>query len=226
MSKNFYLLRSQKNAIYEEILRLKMKPSEFEWQEVVSPRFPATGHKVSKLVQGPEYYFLFDNAEDVCFSEWCPDDEKFIGSRTSNVIWEKQFQNCKDWLSYLQRETESPNLWEAIAQESQIISAASLADLNTTFTKEEKEYIHSGIEEIKQYLLTAHKIDPELVESRLNYLAEASERVGRKDWINLLLSVLIGIVVAAALPPETTREVFRFVGQVLKNVLHQPILLM
>jgi hypothetical protein len=66
--------------------------------------------------------------------------------------------------------------------------------------------------------LTAHKLDPELVESRLNYL-------GRKDWINLLISVLIGIVITSALPPEATRELFRFVGTVLRQIISTPLLL-
>ena len=90
-------------------------------------------------------------------------------------------------------------------------SAASTDTSNAPFTDEEKAYIVEGINEIKQYLLTAHKLDPELVESRLNYLIESWERVGRKDWINLLISVLVGIVISAALPPEATRELFRFV---------------
>jgi hypothetical protein len=83
----------------------------------------------------------------------------------------------------------------------------------------------SGLSEIKQYLLTAHKLDPELVEARLNYLIEAAERVGRKDWINLLLSVLVGIVIQAALPPESIRELLRFVGTVLSQILRHQLLL-
>jgi hypothetical protein len=73
--------------------------------------------------------------------------------------------------------------------------------------------------------LTAHKLDPELVESRLNYLIESSERVGRKDWLNLLISVLVSIVISAALPPEATRELFRFVGTVLRQIINMPLLL-
>jgi hypothetical protein len=104
-------------------------------------------------------------------------------------------------------------------------SAATSDSSNTAFTANEKKYILSGLNEIKQYLLTAHKLDPELVESRLNYLAESSERVGRKDWLNLLISVLVGIVINAALPPEATRELFRMAGTVLRQILTSPLLL-
>lgn len=139
--------------------------------------------------------------------------------------WDNQLHYFKQWLMFLRREVESPNLWSAITQESEIINATTADESNTLFSASEKSYVLFAINEIKQYLLTAHRIDPELVESRLNYLVGASNRVGRKDWINLLLSVLIGIVVAAAIPPETTREIFRFVGNVLSQILHQPLLL-
>lgn len=125
----------------------------------------------------------------------------------------------------MRREAESPDLWGSISKEAQILESAASSDTsNASFTAEEKTYVVQGINEIKQYLLTAHKLDPELVESRLNYLVESSERVGRKDWINLLISVLIGIVINAALPPEATRELFRFVGTVLRQIIDTPLL--
>jgi len=125
----------------------------------------------------------------------------------------------------VRREAESPDLWGSISKEAQILESAASSDTsNASFTAEEKTYVVQGINEIKQYLSTAHKLDPELVESRLNYLVESSERVGRKDWINLLISVLIGIVINAALPPEATRELFRFVGTVLRQIIDTPLL--
>ena len=144
----------------------------------------------------------------------------------TSATWPEQFEFVKRWLASLKRETESPDLWGAISKEARILeSAASSDSSNAPFTLEEKAYILQGIDEIKQYLLTAHKLDPELVESRLNYLIESSERVGRKDWLNLLISVLVGIVISAALPPEATRELFRFVGTVLRQIINTPLLL-
>ena len=84
-------------------------------------------------------------------------------------------------MARLKRETDSLDLWGAISKEAQILESAASSDTsNAPFSTEEKAYIVDGINEIKQYLLTALKLDPELVESRLNYLVESSERVGRK----------------------------------------------
>ena len=158
-------------------------------------------------------------------SKWEPGEQTRVDSYYWDN-WSDQLSWFRSWLNYLKREIESPDLWAEISKEAQVLEAAASSDTsNAPFSLEEKAYIVQGINEIKQYLLTAHKLDPELVESRLKYLIESSERVGRKDWINLLISVLVGIVINAALPPEATRELFRFVGTVLRQIINQPLLL-
>lgn len=218
-----HLLKSQANQVLEELRNAGISPLEFKWEDTNSPNYGAK-HVVSKLVHAPSgYYFIFDNVGEFR-SVWSPGMEK-EQQRANSSSWNGQVKHLKEWLRYLKREVESPDLWSAIFQESELIEATSSDGLNTPFNPQEKKYILSGINEIKQYLLNAHKLDPELFEARLNYLAEASNRVGRKDWINLLLSVLVGIIMQAALPPETTREVFRFVGAVLRQILRQQLLL-
>jgi hypothetical protein len=218
-----YLLKSQANQLLEELRSESWNPSDFKWEDTGSLTH-GQSTKVSQLVHFPSgYYFTFDNFTGF-HSDWSPAKEK-QKHKTDSQSWNAQLKHFKEWLGYLRREVESPDLWSAISQESEIAEAASADESNTPFSIEEKSYILSGINEVKQYLLTAHKVDPELVEARLNYLAEASDRVGRKDWINLLLSVLVGIVIQAALPPEATRELFRFVGTVLRQILRHQLLL-
>lgn len=218
-----YLLKSQANQLIEELRRAGWNPSEFRWEDTASINF--TDQPISQLTHSQSgYYFAFDNIHGGFFSKWSPANEK-QNEMSGAESWNDQLSEFKKWLGYLRREVESPDLWSAISQESEIAEAASSDESNTPFSTEEKAYILSGINEIKQYLLTAHKVDPELVEARLNYLAEASNRVGRKDWINLLLSVLVGIVIQAAMPPESIRELFRFVGTVLSQILKHQLLL-
>lgn len=217
-----HLLRSQANQVFEAIKNAELEPSEFEWQDAESLY---SAHVVSRLVHRPSgYSFSFDN-EDEFHSQWSPGHQtKWDGGGDNS--WIAQLDWFVDWLTYLRREIETPDLWGAISSGAEVLeSAASTDSSNEPFTAEEKIYLVQGINEIKEYLLTAHKLDPELVESRLNYLIESSERVGRKDWINLLVSVLVGIVISAALPPEATRELFRFVGTVLRQIINQPLLL-
>ena len=216
-----HLLKSQANRIFDLLAATGWEPSDFEWQDALGPYSKTV---VSRLVHTPSgYYFIFDNAIGF-YSKCSPGDQTLIQVQNANS-WQTQVKFFAHWLSSLRRETESPDLWGAISQEAQLLESAASDASNVSFTVEEKLYIVQGINEIKQYLLTAHKLDPELVESRLNYLIESSERVGRKDWLNLLISVLVGIVISAALPPEATRELFSFVGTVLRQIINTPLLL-
>lgn len=217
-----YLLKSQANQLFEAIKESGLEPTDFDWEYRLGHAYmqpaPTLVHKSSG------YYFNFDNLTDF-HSKWSPGEQTRVDSSYSNN-WEHQLGWFEDWLTYVQKETESPDLWSAVSKEAEVLETAASSDTsNEPFTAAEKTYIVQGVNEIKQYLLTAHKLDPELVESRLNYLIESSERVGRKDWINLLVSVMVGIVISASLPPEATRELFRFVGTVLRQIINQPLLL-
>jgi hypothetical protein len=220
-----YLLKSQANQVLQELTNAGWNPSDFKWEDTNSLNHRQK-NPVSKLVHHSSgYYFLFDNIANGFISAWSPAKE-ILKQTANSSSWAGQIKHFKEWLGYLRREVESPDLWSAISKETELLDATSTDEANTPFSSEEKAYVLSGINEIKQYLLTAHRLDPELVEARLNYLAESSNRVGRKDWINLLLSVLVGIVMQASLPPEATRELFRFVGVVLRQILsHNPLLL-
>ncbi len=218
-----YLLKSQANELLGALKDAGWNADQFRWEETESNNY--SGKDAPRIVHlGSGYYFTFDNVEETFFSEWSPALETTMG-KTQSGSWTNQLQHFNQWLSFLRREVESPDLWEAISNETEIIDAASSDETNVPFTAEEKTYILSGLTEIRQYLLTAHKLDPELIEARLGYLAEAAERVGRKDWINLLLSVIVNIVIQAALPPDSTRELFRFVGSVLSRILKHQLLL-
>jgi hypothetical protein len=219
-----HLLKSQANEVFQALTGEGFNPTDFDWQLTTGQ----SGQGVSRLVHKPSsFYFTFDNAPLGTFrSEYSPSQSLLVGMGNHDG-WVNQRGRLNLWLKYLKREIESPDLWESISGEAKLIEAAAEANTgNSLFTEDEKKYVFSGLEEIKQYLLTAHKLDPELVESRLKYLAEASERVGKKDWINLLISTLIGIVIAAALPPETTRDLFRLAGTVLRQILSERLLLL
>jgi hypothetical protein len=42
----------------------------------------------------------------------------------------------------------------------------------------------------------------------LDYLVDASVRLGRKDWLVLFMGAILGFVLPAAFPPESARTIF------------------
>ncbi len=210
------LLKSQANQVLEAIKTAGCDPTEFEWQDTQGHSSAMT---ISQLVHKPSgYHFSFDN-HDQFHSKWSPGEQQLVDSNWTDS-WNRQLFWFREWLTYLEREKESPDLWAEISNGVNVLESAASEPSNAPFNTEEKIYILAGLNEIKQHLLTAHRLDPTLVEAQLNYLVESSERLGRKDFLNVLISVLVGIVTSAALPPEATRQLFHFVGTVLRNIFH------
>lgn len=107
-----------------------------------------------------------------------------------------------------------------LLQENYFIDSASDAvEDNSPFTSQEQAQVISKLRELNNYLLTAHRLDPELVEARLQYLEGAVGRVGRLDWKNLLLSTIIGILLNASVSPEIVHEVMRYVPVLFREIL-------
>jgi len=218
-----HLLKSQTNQVFGALTDNGWNPADFEWQDVRS--VVSSTAVISKLVHKPSgYYFTFDNAGGEVYSTFSPASERESGAQRFGGF-SSQLSGLAQWLGWVKRETESPDLWGAISQEANLIESATSDMDNTPFTADEKTYILSGLNEIKQNLLTAHKLDAELVEGHIKYLVESSDRLGRKDWKNLLLATIVSMVMSGALPSESVREVFMFIGTVLSRILKTQLLL-
>jgi hypothetical protein len=217
------VLQSQKNLILQTIIDNSLNPSEFAWLEEESDYTNKSLVSTLKHISS-EYFFTFDIYRSGHWATLSPGETKPIEEYNCGS-WIYLWEYFETWLKSLKREIESPDLWSAIAQESELINATNSESDNFPFNKEEKKYILSGINEIRQYLLEVHKMDAELIEPRLKYLEEASERLGRKDWKNVLLSVIIGIILNATVTPESSRDILRFAGTVLHQILQNLILL-
>jgi hypothetical protein len=211
------LLKSQSNEVYLALVEAGWDASQFEWLEVKSPNYgsstfsPQLNHKLSG------YYFIFDNHGEF-HSKFSPGFQN-IEQRESATFWLEQIKIFKEWLKLLSREVNIPDLWSELPSDSKLIESTSEATDNSKFNAEEKEAIKKGLEEIKKYLLTAHKLDLELIEGQLKYLVESSERLGRKDWKNTLIAVIFSIIIQGGIAGHNAQEIFQFVWTVLNTVL-------
>jgi hypothetical protein len=53
------------------------------------------------------------------------------------------------------------------------------------------------------------------IDARLGHLKDAAGRLGRKDWTTLAMGALTSIIIGAALPPDSARELFSLAGRLL-----------
>jgi hypothetical protein len=50
-------------------------------------------------------------------------------------------------------------------------------------------------------------------------MEEAATRMGRKDWTSLVIGNLVSIVITLAFSGDSTRDLFRFAGEVVRKIL-------
>ena len=54
------------------------------------------------------------------------------------------------------------------------------------------------------------------ISRKLDELADAANRLGRKDWINFAMGMLANIVISAALEPDGAKFLFKTAGHALE----------
>lgn len=117
---------------------------------------------------------------------------------------------------------DAPDLWASVIQEKALPTAAASASVdNRPFSPDERRLITAKLDEIKVFLIAGQHFateQAEAVEREFAYLKESSKRMGRKDWLNILLGGLFGLAVTLALDPEKARGLMRLAGAVFQSL--------
>jgi hypothetical protein len=220
---NKTLLQGQRNQVLRAIQAAGMNPAEFSW-EIVDD-YEGTATSVSKLVHRGGY-FLFGCTLDNSFYFYRSPGEDTRSESQHPGTWGREFDGFQRWLRFLKTEVEEPDLWASIKAEKDLILGSSSTIENSPFSAEERKRLLKDVHEIKQFVIkTAKLTEGELsyVTDRLDYLVEASGRMGRKDWINVAVGTLINVVTAVALTPAGTRELFHFAGQIFRWIFESSL---
>jgi len=127
------------------------------------------------------------------------------------------------WLGYLKREIHAPDLWGALAQDQELFSLEPAGEANAPFNADEQAQIKRAIDEIRVYITTTYSLDGEplaKVNRKLDYLIDASTRLGRFDWKNIFAGALVGLVLQQLIPSGSGfQELISVAGHLLRHVL-------
>lgn len=216
------LLKSQSNEVYLALAKKGFKASDFAWEEVDSLNYDKRKSALLRHTSS-QYYFVFDNHGKYYYQ--CSPSYQSIFESSQRDSWKGLMSSFNNWVDYLSREVNAPDLWAELPSETELVESTSTENDNSKFNEEESKLIADGMEEIKQYLLTAHKLDPELIEGQIKYLVESSERLGRKDWKNALIAVIFSIIIQGGVAGHGAQEIFQFVWTILQTVLIQKVYL-
>ncbi len=222
MSKRL-LLQSQKNSTLESIQKSSLNPADFEWSETGLPASLVENQAiVSKITHRPTgYYFIFDARDHYCV-RLAPGLRGKITQTEYVEEWEKALLYFKSWISVLETEISSPDLWAEIRRESALLAApGEVEESNERFDDTERSDVHMRIDEVLNYLTSIKSGDESFhryARNRLEYLKDASNRLGRKDFKAILVGTLCGLAIQAGMSSSQASDFFRFAGTLFSSV--------
>lgn len=100
---------------------------------------------------------------------------------------------------------------------------------NSPFSESELARISESIAELKEQLKKSSNYTPEqldLISRKLDEIQSASQRLGRKDWLNYVAGTLTATCISASFAPDVTRSLFKSMGAAFSWLLNNaPVLL-
>jgi hypothetical protein len=203
MLKNYTLLKSQKNRVYELLQQGGLEPAEFSWakEEIAGSLI------VSRLnYRDGTSYFQFSSHEVNAWCTACPGQFRHLDYEYPKS-WEEQEGIFKKWVACVKRELASPDPWGELAKYRLVLGDGPAGETaNEAISAYEAGRIAEALVRVGDMIVRELVLDDEkaaLVRSRLGYLAEAAQRQRSRDWAHTALGVYVTLGVTLGIP-ETT----------------------
>jgi hypothetical protein len=122
--------------------------------------------------------------------------------------WDQVWAYFGRWLGQVAEEHAAPDLWATLRQQADVIVGEAVA--NTPFTLDEQAQVTAQLTEAKEYVRANLELEPaqlDRIEAQLDYLIDASRRVGRIDWRNLFVGSFLSLVIQGVVPVLPIQQV-------------------
>jgi hypothetical protein len=196
------LQKFQRNQIFEAIQAARLDPGQFDLMDSESEF--RIKHKWS------DSYFIVNRQSAHYVGQSLVGDGAVWP--TGPVSWESLLARISRWLEEVKRDLDTPDLWAELQREARLLGAdPSVVTENTPFTADEQREIARRLEEAARHVRATHLLSMaqmQVLDEKVDYLAKASSRLGRKDWLIMSLGVIFPFVLSAALAPESARTIF------------------
>jgi hypothetical protein len=221
------ITKIERNDLYRIIRKARLKPRDFTFRHepessVIVIQHPRTGGWIGLSLDGDE-----PRDWEIGMDRPLPNTSRAVvvlnlAVRGRPEAWKYMLGIVTAWTSQIRervaelerqekarREYEAiPDLWEQIAKPG---IPASEPDVNASFNSDERRQITAGIQTAKNRAEADPDITAEQLEAitrRLDEAAEASTRLGRKDWLALLYGQILTLMTADLIPPHIVQGLF------------------
>ena len=212
------VLKTKKNELFQYAEKLGLNTGDFRWEKVKSKSI--RNLLVSKLVHIPtNHYILFDYdryADLIIYRDpGLEQGYEKIHARKDRDAPSDPVKQGVNWMNFLKREIEVPNLWEAAAFEAEIIGFDPLNIENEPFSQDEREALEKGLNELREYIATTHQLTGQHLKelnASIEYLKGSTDRSGRLDWRGIFVNTIINLAIRLSYDAGFIHEAFRFMG--------------
>lgn len=207
------LTKKQRNALYDQIVTAGLDPARCDF---------ADGEHDVRLTHSPTGSIF--SAQSHKYEGYTV--RKSIGDEPAEQFFEPAWSavvgSAGVWAESVEEFMKAPDLWAELRREKRFLSGEEYESAsNAPFSPAEQSRIDGQLGEIKEYLADRYPLsDEEIseVEVRLDEVAAATRRVGRKDWLLMFYGVMFTLIVAALLPPDAVRRMMAMVSHGLGDL--------
>jgi hypothetical protein len=227
------MLKQYKNRLFQEIHNKGLDPRSFQTKET---RIEGHSAFVLQLMNTPLKFIIRNSSDsyhrlDCSYSQFGPSFPMSAYYPPLEGSWTRVDQvlvRFSKWLEdcvkpYLEELLE-PDLWEQVQLGGPIIGTSKPREEDRLgFSADEAAQIRLAMKEFR--LLVVKTFDPsqeekEVIDARLDYLAEAVDRLNRLDWRSVAITTVISISITLSLDTEKGRILFGLFQQVFSRVLY------
>jgi hypothetical protein len=127
--------------------------------------------------------------------------------------WATVVERVERWARDVKRDVDTPDLLAELQRERGILTGTrSEAAGNMPFSPEELAQVAEQLRQLKEYVSRAYALSEVQMlhlEAKLDDIAAAAGRMGRKDWALWVSGALLGAFVQGILPPEVVQHIIR-----------------
>jgi hypothetical protein len=194
----------QRNVIYKAVVAGALDPRECTFD------YGDAGARITQ-VPSASYFLLEGDITEYIAKAVVGESEKWPGGL--RTFWIEVEQRVRAWAKEVKEDVDTPDLWAELQREREILTGARYDDVeNTPFTSDEQAAIAGHLRQTKEYVTRTYSLsDAQILhlEAKLDDIAAAAGRMGRKDWTLLVCGALLGAFVQGILPPEAVQDILR-----------------
>jgi hypothetical protein len=141
-----------------------------------------------------------------------------------SFTWAKVQERVARWAGEVKTDVNTPDLWAELRRGQGILTGVGYEDVeNTRFTSDEQAQIVEQFRQITEFVQRAYplsEVQSLSIAAKLDDIALAAGRVGRKDWRLLVGGAILSVIIADLLPREAVWDILTMALQGLGHLFN------